>query len=80
MYWRTAGNKEVDFVIEAADGSLVAIEVKTTTRPTTKPLDGMRQFLNDYRDRARGGLVVHGGDEIFWIGEGVLAVPWWRVM
>jgi hypothetical protein len=29
---------------------------------------------------ARGGIVLHGGDESCWLDEKIIAVPWWRVM
>jgi hypothetical protein len=28
----------------------------------------------------RGGLILHGGKETYWLGETILAVPSWRVM
>jgi uncharacterized protein len=80
MYWRTASGHEVDFVIESATGSVLAVEVKATLRPTTRMIAGMRAFLEEHRDRAVGGLVLHGGDETFWIAADVLAAPWWQVI
>jgi len=28
----------------------------------------------------RGALLLHAGDEVAWLSEGVLAAPWWRVL
>jgi hypothetical protein len=25
-------------------------------------------------------IVLHGGDESYWLDEKILAVPWWRVI
>jgi hypothetical protein len=36
--------------------------------------------MEEYADRVIGGLVLHGGEETFWISSKVLATPWWRVM
>lgn len=79
LYWRTVSGREVDFVIEAAD-RLLPIEVKATERPASGDLGNMRAFLDDLGDRAVGGLLLHCGEETFWIAERVLAAPWWRVM
>jgi uncharacterized protein len=79
LYWRTASGQEVDFVVEH-DGELLAIEVKTTTRPSHRDVVHMRAFREEYGGRVRGGLLLHGGTETFWVTENVLATPWWRVL
>jgi uncharacterized protein len=79
LYWRTATGKEVDFVIEHRDG-LLAVEVKATTRPTYPDAATLRIFLDEYRDRARGALLLHDGTETFRLAEGIVAAPWWRVV
>ncbi len=43
-------------------------------------LTGMHAFLQEHHDRVRGGLVLHGGEETFWIAANVLATPWWQVL
>lgn len=35
----------------------------------------LRLFLQEYADRAPAGLVLYGGDEVYWVDDGVLAVP-----
>ena len=79
MHWRTASQQEVDFVVERADGRLLGIECKTTTRPSTKDAAGLRAFLAEY-PHAAGGLVLHAGEHVVWLADGVLGVPWWRVL
>ena len=79
LYWRTAKGYEVDFVIR--DGSRVLpIELKTSAHPSTRDLASIQVFLADYADRAPAGLILHTGDQTFWIARNVLAVPWWRVV
>lgn len=80
MYWRTVSGHEVDVVIETPQGNLLPIEIKATARPTTKSIAPLRTFIEDYKDRVIGGLVIHTGDDTFWISPGVLATPWWTVM
>ncbi|MGQ0813860.1 MAG: ATP-binding protein [Gemmatimonadota bacterium] len=79
LYWRTVDGQEVDFVIERGR-ELLAIEVKVTKRPTTYDASGLRLFANEYADHFRGGLVLHGGDDVFWLAPGILAAPWWKVV
>ena len=77
-YWRTAGGAEVDFVIERKR-KLLAIEVKAGSAPGPRDVAHLRTFCSEYPE-ARGGVLLHGGDESFWLAENILAVPWWRVM
>ncbi|HYO45360.1 MAG TPA: ATP-binding protein [Gemmatimonadota bacterium] len=79
LYWRTATNQEVDLVIESRQG-LVGIEVKATRRPGPRSAQHLQAFRDEYRDRFLGGLLLHGGEETFWISDGILAAPWWRIV
>ena len=79
MHWRTTTQDEVDFVVEQADGALLAVECKSGDRPTPRDAEGVQLFLREYPE-AVGGLVLHGGTETRWIADRVLSVPWWRVM
>jgi predicted AAA+ superfamily ATPase len=79
MYWRTASGREVDFVIEW-NGRLLPVEVKATDRPRTADAEALRFFREEYGSRARAGLLLHTGDSVSWLGDGVLAAPWWSVI
>jgi hypothetical protein len=78
-YWRTAAGHEVDFVLER-QRQLLGVEVKAGPHPTMKDVPGLRAFLDEYPRSARGAIVLHGGDESYWLDERIVAVPWWRVM
>jgi predicted AAA+ superfamily ATPase len=78
-YWRTTSGHEVDFVLEQRRG-LVGVEVKSGAQPTLRDITGLRAFLHEYPRAARGGVVLHGGDESYWLDDRIIAVPWWRVM
>ncbi len=79
LYWRTRTGAEVDFVVERG-AELLAIEVKATQRPRTVDAQGLLAFREEYGDRVRGGLLLHGGDATFWVAKDVLATPWWTVL
>lgn len=79
LYWRTASQQEVDFVVETP-GGVVPVEVKASDRVRPSDTRHLRAFLEEYPDLAEAGVVLHTGETIEWIVDGVLAVPWWRVM
>ncbi len=78
-YWRTASGHEANFVIEW-QRKLVGVEVKATSQPSLKDVRGLRAFLDEYPQRARGGVVLHGGTDTYWLDQRIVAVPWWRVL
>ena len=77
-YWRTTKGEEVDFVIETG-GRILPIEVKTTNRPHIGDSAKLRLFRKEYGSKARAGLLLHTGDDITWMTNDVLAIPWWRI-
>lgn len=79
LYWRTTNGEEVDFVLEIGD-QLLPIEVKTTRKPRFGDGLALQLFRNEYGPAARTGLLLHCGETIAWLGAGVLAVPWWRIL
>jgi hypothetical protein len=79
LYWRTANGSEVDFVIEDRD-RLMAIEVKSSARLSPRYARGLIEFRDEYPDQFVGGLLLHTGDEVRWLAEGILAAPWYKVL
>ena len=78
FYWRTTTDREVDFVIECGE-RVLAVEVKAAAARYADTT-GLRLFREEYRERFAGGLLLHGGTEMQWMADGVLAVPWWRIL
>jgi uncharacterized protein len=78
-YWRTSSGHEVDFVIESKR-RLLGIEVKASAAPRLRDVTGMQAFLDEHPRQAMGGVVLHGGNDSYWMDERILAVPWWRVL
>ena len=79
LFWRTHSGEEVDFLIEVG-GRLLPIEVKAAGRVTPRDARHLQTFRAEYGDAVLGGLVLYGGEEVFWLAEGILAVPWWKVI
>ncbi len=79
FYWRTATGEEVDLVVERG-GELIGIEVKATTHPRIPHATHLRAFRDEYGDAVRGCLLLHDGEATEWLGPGILAAPWWRVL
>jgi predicted AAA+ superfamily ATPase len=78
-YWRTASGAEVDFVVERRQ-QVLAVEVKATATPSPRDAANLRRFLEEYGEAVVGGLLLHGGDQSFWLGDRLLATPWWSVL
>ncbi len=79
MYWRATTGEEVDFVIEW-NRLLLPIEVKTSARPRVADAKHLMVFRNEYRKSALPALLLHCGNDVFWIADGILAAPWWKVI
>ena len=79
FYWRTATGEEVDFVVERGP-ELLGVEVKATTRPRPSDARHLQTFRDEYGDSVRGCLLLHGGEQVQWLGPRILAAPWWRVI
>jgi predicted AAA+ superfamily ATPase len=79
MYWRTTTGAEVDFIIEWKN-ALLPVEVKSTTRPRPADAQHLITFRKEYRTSALPGLLLHTGDAVMWLAEGVLAAPWWKII
>jgi uncharacterized protein len=75
FHWRDRYGAEVDFVLEAADGRVVAIEVKVSQsakRDWFRWLERMRDGLGD---SFVVGVVLYGGEHVLPFGDRLMAVP-----
>lgn len=48
FYWRTVSKFEVDFILQKPDGSLVAIEAKSSQHIGSKELSGLKAFSEEF--------------------------------
>ena len=78
LHWRTVSGSEVDFVIEPPSGVPLPVEVKSSARPEWTDVRGLQLFLEEYS--APGGLVLHGGSDVYRLSDRIVAAPWWSVV
>jgi len=74
FFWRTAGGREVDFVVEV-DGRFIPVEVKLARRPRAEDLRHLVAFLEEHRRIAPYGVLLHGGTTVETPAPNVVAVP-----
>lgn len=79
LFWRTSTDLEVDFVIEHRAG-LLPVEVKSSRQVRRDDARGLAAFRDEYPDLCLGGLLLYDGEEVQWLSDRVLAVPWQRVI
>ena len=69
----------MDFLIESG-GLLLPVEVTASRRVTPRDASHIQAFRGEYGDAVLGGIVLYGGEDVFWLAEGILAAPWWKVI
>jgi predicted AAA+ superfamily ATPase len=74
-HFRTDRGIEVDFLIEAADGTLVGVEVKASATVTPEHFKGLRTLRSLVGNRLRRGIVLYWGEQTVPFGDGLWAQP-----
>ncbi|MFH1309973.1 MAG: ATP-binding protein [Candidatus Omnitrophota bacterium] len=74
-YWRTSSGAEVDCVIDMGH-SVIPIEIKSSSFIAQSELKGLKNFLNDYKKRAKHGYVITMGGKKELLAENITAIPW----
>lgn len=69
------GRHEIDLLIEARDGRVIALEVKATAAPSPADARHLEWLYERLGSRLAAGLLVHTGPQAFRLTERVLAVP-----
>ncbi len=72
---RTAGGREVDLVLESADGSVCGLEVKLSATPRSDDFGALRDLQRRIGSRFKTGVVVHTGADTLPFGPGLWALP-----
>jgi predicted AAA+ superfamily ATPase len=75
LHFRTSDGKKVDFVIEGADGTVFAIEVKRSEIVTIDDFKGIQLMAQLTEKDFRGGVVLYNGKEAVPFGKNLWAVP-----
>ena len=74
-HYRTSSGQEVDFVLESTRGDIVGIEVKSTSKVTSKNFHNLQALKSDVGDKFKCGLVLHLGKNAVQFGEQLYALP-----
>lgn len=69
------GRREIDLLLEARDGQVIAIEVKASAAPSRTDARHLEWLRSQLGLRFSVGLLVHTGPRVFQIAERVFAVP-----
>jgi uncharacterized protein len=69
------GRREIDLLIEARDGQIIAIEIKASAAPSHADARHLEWLRDRLGARLTMGLLVHTGPRIFALSERILAVP-----
>ena len=63
-HFRDLRKKEVDFVLENRNGSIIGIEVKAKASIKKSDLKGMIELAKESKDKFRQGIIFYGGNEV----------------
>jgi predicted AAA+ superfamily ATPase len=74
-HFRTSDLKEIDFVIEKRDGSLLAIEVKAAHTVVTDDFRHIRFLQKILPEHFVRGIVLYSGERIVKFEKNLFAVP-----
>jgi predicted AAA+ superfamily ATPase len=74
-HFRTSDGKEVDFILERPDRSVLAIEVKKAESVTMDDFKGIRAFQELAGKDFIGGIVLYSGKDVAPFGKNLWAVP-----
>jgi len=72
---RTSDLKEIDFIIERRDGSIMAVEVKASKTVNADDFKHIRFFQNAHQNKKIPGIVLYTGETIVKFGGNLYAVP-----
>jgi uncharacterized protein len=69
------GRREIDLVLEAGDGRVVAIEIKASAAPDREMARHLLWLRDELGDQLVTGVILHTGPRAFRIDERILALP-----
>jgi predicted AAA+ superfamily ATPase len=74
-HWQDRSGAEIDIVIEAADGRVTAIEVKTGQTAKPEWFRWLTQMRDTLADKFTAGIALYTGNETLPFGDRLLATP-----
>ena len=75
FYFRTAAGLEVDVILERPDGTLVGIEIKSSSTVSGGDFKGLRFLAEEYGKRFIRGVVFYTGSEALPFERNLVALP-----
>jgi predicted AAA+ superfamily ATPase len=75
FHYRDQDRREVDVVLERRDGSIVGVEVKTSSVVRSSELRGLEHLRDRAGERFRSGVVLHPGSRTLALGDRLWALP-----
>lgn len=75
FHYRTTSGEEVDFILETPDGSIIGVEVKSSSQFSQKSVRGLSQLKEQLKDKFKIGVVLYQGTQVLPIEPNIYAVP-----
>lgn len=75
LHFRTSDGKEVDFVLERPDGSILAVEVKKSESVNIHDFKGIQTLADLTGKEFISGVILYAGKETVPFGKNLWAVP-----
>ncbi|MBA2346935.1 MAG: ATP-binding protein [Solirubrobacterales bacterium] len=75
FHFRDRDQREVDIVIERRDGSVAAVEVKSTATVRASDFRGLAHLRDKLGSRFKAGVLLHAGANTVPFGDRLAAVP-----
>jgi predicted AAA+ superfamily ATPase len=75
LHYRTSKGTEIDFVVEAPDGRIAAVEVKAAASVGAQDFRRFEQLQQNLGERFARGIVLYTGDRVVPFGERLAAWP-----
>ncbi|MGO1234648.1 MAG: ATP-binding protein [Microbacterium gubbeenense] len=75
FHWRDRTGHEVDIVLEFDDGSVLALEVKSTATPRSEHFKGLRTLSEKLGPRFLGGIVICLSNRTLSFGDRLWSMP-----
>jgi len=75
FHFRDFDEKEVDLLLELADGKIIAIEIKSASSFSRKDFSGLKMLRDGLGKRFHCGIVLYTGTETQPFGDRLFAAP-----
>ena len=75
FHWQDRSGAEVDIVLEAADGRIAALEVKTGLTAKPEWFRWLGQMRDALGDKFMAGIALYAGHEVLPFGDRLIAAP-----